>query len=157
MMSHNNSVSVSFNLNGSLVDTEIEPETTLLELLRSKMSLTSVKEGCGKGECGACSVILNGEIVNSCLKLAATLSPKDSVLTLEGLQDDPLMKKIQRSFVDEGAVQCGFCTPGMVITSYNLLLKCENPTLDQIKEALSGNLCRCTGYRKIFAAVRKAR
>ncbi len=149
-------VPVVFRLNGKRVEAGVSPHLSLLELLRRSFSLTAVKEGCGKGECGACTVLLNGLPVNSCLKLAATLRETDEVITLEGLEKDPLMKNVQQSFVEEGAVQCGFCIPGMVISSYALLKEPGRPTPHRIKEHLAGNICRCTGYRKIEKAVLKA-
>ncbi|HOT29651.1 MAG TPA: (2Fe-2S)-binding protein [Candidatus Ozemobacteraceae bacterium] len=155
-MSGSHLVQIRFQLNGRNAEAEVEPATTLLELLRRTFRLTAAKEGCGKGECGACTVLLNGEPVNSCLKLAATLRPEDRVETLEGLETDPLMTTVQQAYVDAGAVQCGFCIPGMVMSSYSLLKRVPQPIEHQIKEALSGNICRCTGYRKIVAAVRQA-
>ena len=149
-------VHIRFTLNGKTVHADVSPAMNLLELLRREFRLTAAKEGCGKGECGACTVILNGEPVNSCLKFAATLTPTDEVQTLEGFAEESLMKDIQQAYVDEGAVQCGFCIPAMVLSSYHLLRQTPNPSDHQIKEALSGNLCRCTGYRKIEAAVRAA-
>ncbi|OQA06150.1 MAG: Nicotinate dehydrogenase small FeS subunit [bacterium ADurb.Bin374] len=155
-MSGSHLVQIRFQLNGRNAEAEVEPTTTLLELVRRVFRLTAAKEGCGKGECGACTVLLNGEPVNSCLKLAASLRPEDRVETLEGLEKDPLMTTVQQAYVDAGAVQCGFCIPGMVMSSYSLLKRVSQPTEHQIKEALSGNICRCTGYRKIVAAVRQA-
>ncbi|MBF0544885.1 MAG: (2Fe-2S)-binding protein [Candidatus Riflebacteria bacterium] len=147
---------VKFKLNGCQVGKQISPRRTLLEMLREDFALTAVKEGCGKGECGACGVLFNGYPINSCLKLAVTLCETDEILTLEGLAEDPLMKKIQNAYVNEGAVQCGFCTPGMLISSYSLLKRNPNPSEATIKESLSGNICRCTGYEKIVSAVKRA-
>jgi carbon-monoxide dehydrogenase small subunit len=149
-------IEINFNLNNEPVTTKVLPELTILEMLRRNFRLTAAKEGCGKGECGACTVILNGQPVNSCLKLAASLTPQDSIETIEGLEKDPLMKTVQEAFVSEGAVQCGFCIPGMVLSGYHLLKNVENPDAHIIKQALSGNICRCTGYMKIEAAVKKA-
>lgn len=149
-------IEISFSLNGNQVKAEVLPQLTLLELLRRNFRLTAAKEGCGKGECGACTVLLNDQPINSCLKLAASLCPEDRVATIEGLEKDKLMHNIQAAYVSEGAVQCGFCIPGMVMTSYHLLKNNPKPSADQIKKALSGNICRCTGYRKIEAAVKKA-
>lgn len=145
-----------FILNGNRVETEILPGMTVLEMLRRNFSLTAAKEGCGKGECGACTVLLNKRPINSCLKLAATLSENDEIQTIEGLADDKLMKTIQQAYVDEGAVQCGFCIPGMTMTSYYLLANNKTPSKEDIKIALSGNICRCTGYKKIEQAVKTA-
>lgn len=155
-MSGSSLVKIRFRLNDRDVEAEVEPTTTLLELVRRTFRLTAAKEGCGKGECGACTVLLNGEPVNSCLRIAASLQPEDRVETLEGLEKDPLMSTVQQAYVDAGAVQCGFCIPGMVISSYSLLKRVAQPSEHQIKEALSGNICRCTGYRKIIAAVMQA-
>ncbi len=151
-----NLVKVTFSLNGRQVEAEVLPTMTVLEMIRRNFRLTAAKEGCGKGECGACTVLLNGEPVNSCLKLAASLTASDQVVTVEGLEKDATMQAIQNAFVSEGAVQCGFCIPGMTMTSYKLLQNNPNPDEHQIKQALSGNICRCTGYRKIEAAVKKA-
>jgi carbon-monoxide dehydrogenase small subunit len=149
-------VKIRFTLNNQQVETEVLPELTVLEMLRRNFRLTAAKEGCGKGECGACTVILNGQPINSCLKLAASLNPGDEIQTLEGLEKDELMQIVQEAFVSEGAVQCGFCIPGMVLSSYHLLKNVEKPDAHAIKQALSGNICRCTGYMKIEAAVKKA-
>jgi carbon-monoxide dehydrogenase small subunit len=143
-------------LNGEQTKTEVTPELTILEMLRRNFRLTGVKEGCGKGECGACTILLNGQVVNSCLKLAASLNNDDHIQTIEGLENDSLMKTVQEAFVTEGAVQCGFCIPGMVLSSYHLLKNNPSPDKKSIKKALSGNICRCTGYSKIEAAVSKA-
>ncbi|HQB82117.1 MAG TPA: (2Fe-2S)-binding protein [Candidatus Rifleibacterium sp.] len=151
-----NLVKVTFSLNGRQVEAEVLPTMTVLEMIRRNFRLTAAKEGCGKGECGACTVLLNGEPVNSCLKLAASLTASDQVVTVEGLEKDATMQAIQHAFVSEGAVQCGFCIPGMTMTSYKLLQSNPDPDEHQIKQALSGNICRCTGYRKIEAAVKKA-
>ncbi|HAE38242.1 MAG TPA: (2Fe-2S)-binding protein [Candidatus Riflebacteria bacterium] len=147
---------ISFKLNGKQVESEVLPGMTVLELLRRNFRLTAAKEGCGKGECGACTIMLNDQPINSCLKLAATLRNDDEVISVEGFNEDKLMNNIQQAFVEEGAVQCGFCIPGMTITSYHLLQNNPNPDEHAIKQALSGNICRCTGYRKIEAAVKKA-
>jgi len=113
------------------------------------------KEGCGKGECGACTVIMNGKAVNSCLILA-TKADGAEIITIEGLERNGLLHPIQQAFIDEGAVQCGFCTPGMIMSSYALLSKNSDPSIEDVKTALEGNLCRCTGYQKIIAAVIEA-
>lgn len=149
-------VAISFSLNGTRVQVSVSPSLTLLELLRREFLLLAAKEGCGKGECGACSVLLNDEPLNSCLKLAATMNEQDRVVTLEGLAEDKLMKNVQQAFVEEGAVQCGFCIPGMVLSTWHLLHRHPHPTPEDVREGLSGNLCRCTGYRKIEAAALKA-
>lgn len=145
----------TFRVNGIERTVEAGATTTLLDVIREELGLTGTKEGCGKGECGACTVLLNGEAVNSCIILMPQVEGQE-VETIEGLNHNPKTKVIQEAFVDEGAVQCGFCTPGMVVSSKALLDKNENPTKDEIREGLSGNLCRCTGYTKIISAVEEA-
>ena len=135
---------------------DIEGHETLLKILREKLFLTGTKEGCGKGECGACTVILNGKPVTSCLVIGAQLQDNDRIETIEGLEKDGRIHSIQQAFIDAGAVQCGFCIPGMIMSSKALLDEKANPSRDEIKEHLSGNLCRCTGYQKIFEAVELA-
>lgn len=122
-------------------------------MLRNELGLKGTKEGCGEGECGACSVILNGELVNSCLILVGQLRRSDSIITIEGVGRSALGRRLQRSFVDNGAVQCGFCIPGMIMASFALLKKNRRPDREEILEGLAGNLCRCTGYKKIVEAV----
>lgn len=142
-------------VNGQEVTVNALPTATLIEILREHLQLTGTKEGCGKGECGACTVLLNGEPVNSCLVLAAQADGQE-VITIEGLESDGKANKLQQAFVDVGAVQCGYCTPGMIISSKALLDKNPQPSRKIIREALSGNICRCTGYTKIIDAVEKA-
>ena len=127
----------------------------LLDVLRDEFGLTGAKEGCGKGECGACSVLLDGKVVNSCLVLVSQVDGRD-VVTIEGLEQDGVLDPVQQAFIDEGAVQCGFCIPGMVLSAKALLTENAQPTEEEIKQGLSGNLCRCTGYSKIIAAVQRA-
>jgi len=141
-------------VNGKDYALSLPARTTLLEALRDYLGLTGTKEGCGKGECGACTVLVNGSVVNSCLMLAAQAEDKE-VLTIEGLSEDG-MDPLQEAFIDEGAVQCGFCTPGMVISAKTLLMENPDPSEEAIKEAISGNLCRCTGYLKIIRAIKAA-
>ncbi|GAA0182468.1 (2Fe-2S)-binding protein [Clostridium sediminicola] len=145
----------SFKVNGKNITVESSDTTTLLEILREDLGLIGTKEGCGKGECGACTVLLNGKAVNSCIILVPQVEGQE-VITIEGLNDDLESKHIQEAFIDEGAVQCGFCTPGMVVSSKALLMKNDNPSKEEIREGLSGNLCRCTGYTKIIDAVEEA-
>lgn len=145
----------SFKVNGKNITVESSDTTTLLDILREDLGLIGTKEGCGKGECGACTVLLNGKAVNSCIILVPQVEGQE-VITIEGLNDDLESKHIQEAFIDEGAVQCGFCTPGMVVSSKALLMKNANPSKDDIREGLSGNLCRCTGYTKIIDAVEEA-
>lgn len=144
---------VSFNLNGKDMCIDVDPSTTLLSLLR-ELSLTGAKEGCGVGECGACTVLMNGIAVNSCLVLAGQINGT-SIVTIEALEHDGKLDELQQSFIKNHAVQCGFCTPGMLMSAKALLLKNPYPTDDDIKTALSGNLCRCTGYQNIIKAVKQ--
>ncbi len=146
---------INFTLNGKMVSVETDPLGRLLDLLREEFNLTSVKEGCGEGECGACSVLLDNEIVNSCLILCGTITDSQ-IETVEGIRESASGKKIIDAFAVEGAVQCGFCTPGMLVASEWILRKYKNPTADEIRIALSGNLCRCTGYDMIINAVELA-
>ena len=148
-------IKITCTVNGEAVCREVYPNQRLLDFLREELGLTSVKEGCGEGECGACTVIFNGEPVTSCCMLAGQAEGAD-IVTLEGLSKNGEMDKIQKAFIEVGAVQCGFCTPGMVLTAKALLDKNPHPTMDEIKLAMSGNLCRCTGYAKIHQAVAKA-
>jgi len=146
---------IRFTVNGNQVEEEVDGKMRLLDLLRDKLYLTSPKEGCGEGECGACTVLLDGRAVNSCLVLAPQVDGKE-VLTVEGLSRDGTLHPIQRAFVEKGAVQCGFCTPGFIMSTYALLKENPNPSDEEIKTALEGNLCRCTGYAKILEAVHYA-
>jgi carbon-monoxide dehydrogenase small subunit len=139
-------------VNGESVRLTIAPHATLLEVLRDDLELTGTKYGCGEGECGACSVVLDGRVVNSCLVLAAECAGAE-VLTIEGLAANGELHRIQKAFVEHGAIQCGFCTPGMIIATYALLEANASPSEADVKRALEGNLCRCTGYRKIIDAV----
>ncbi|MEL7623051.1 MAG: (2Fe-2S)-binding protein [Clostridiales bacterium] len=145
-------IKISFILNDKPVTVETNPNKRVVDLLREDCECTSVKEGCSEGECGACTVLVNGTPVTSCLMLAGQIEG-DSILTLEGLMKDGELDKLQTSFVEAGAVQCGYCTPGMVLSAKALLMKNPHPTHEEIRRALSGNLCRCTGYTKIFKAV----
>jgi carbon-monoxide dehydrogenase small subunit len=143
---------LAFVLNGEPVRLEVAPDATLLSVLRDELELTGTKYGCGEGECGACSVLLDGKVVNSCLVLALECAGRD-VLTIEGLRANGQLHPIQRAFVQHGAVQCGFCTPGMIMAAYALLRTNPSPTETEVRRGLEGNLCRCTGYRKIIDAV----
>ncbi|WP_281744984.1 (2Fe-2S)-binding protein [Thermanaerovibrio acidaminovorans] len=146
---------IGFTLNGRPVSMDVEPRTTLLRALRD-YGVTSVKRGCEEGECGTCTVILDGKLQKSCMVLAQEAEGRE-VLTAEGLVSrDGKLHPVQQAFIEEGAIQCGFCTPGMVLAVYDLLKRNPNPTDEEMKVALSGNLCRCTGYEGIFRAVRKA-
>ena len=149
-------IKVTMTVNKKTVETEIEPYARLLDVLRDNFGFTGVKEGCGIGECGACTILMNGKKVNSCMILAAQAQGAE-IITIEGVENaDGSMHPVQEAFLEKGAVQCGFCTPGMVLSSYHLLSENKNPTDREIKEAISGNLCRCTGYKQIINAVHTA-
>jgi len=145
----------TFLVNGQAHDVIIEPHMLLIDVLRDELGLTGTKYACGAGDCGACTVLLDGRPVFSCLTLAVTAKGK-SILTIEGLADGNGLGPIQRAFEDQGAVQCGFCTPGMILTAKALLDENPEPTRDEIKTFIAGNLCRCTGYVKIVDAVEAA-
>lgn len=142
-------------INGQPLQLEVSPSTSLLDVLREHAGLTGAKLGCGRGECGACTVILNGKAVASCI-LPAMEAMNASVETIEGLSKDGELHPLQQAFIDHGAVQCGYCTPGMIMSAKALLDKNTNPSEDEIKEAIGGNLCRCTGYVKIVEAIKAA-
>ena len=146
---------ISFTLNGKAVKLEVEAKEILVDTLRERLGLTGTKKSCGTGDCGACTVLLNGRAVRSCTMLTGMVDGKE-VLTIEGLGSANKVHPIQQAFVDEGAIQCGYCIPGMILATKALLDKNQNPTTDEIREALSGNLCRCTGYEKIIRAVERA-
>jgi carbon-monoxide dehydrogenase small subunit len=146
---------IRFRLNGREVEMEANPDTRLLDVLRESLHLTGTKEGCGEGECGACTVLVDGDPVNSCLVLAPQVDGCD-ILTIEGLANGAQLHPIQQAFVEAGAVQCGFCTPGFVLATLALLRANPAPTDEEILTALEGNLCRCTGYSKILSAVHLA-
>jgi aerobic carbon-monoxide dehydrogenase small subunit len=142
-----------FQLNQGPISAEAPADISLLKLLRDVLGLTGTKEGCGIGECGACSVLLDGRLVNSCLTLAARANGR-TVITIEGIRAaDGGANDLQQAFIDYGAVQCGYCTPGMVLAGEALLSKSPHPTRGEIREAISGNLCRCTGYQQIIDAI----
>ncbi len=143
---------VQLKVNGELRSAECPPETTLLKFLREQLNLTGAKLGCDVGDCGTCTVIVDGESVNSCLMLAARAAGSD-VTTIEGLANSQQLHPIQQSFEELGALQCGFCGPGMIMSAKNLLDNNPEPSTAEIRDALSGNLCRCTGYTKIIEAI----
>jgi aerobic-type carbon monoxide dehydrogenase small subunit (CoxS/CutS family) len=144
---------ICFNLNGKDVELKVPANKRLLDLLREDLGLMGTKEGCGEGECGACTILLNGKAVNSCLLLAVEANGS-VLLTIEGLSQNNTLHPLQKAFIDEGAVQCGFCTPGMILASKALLDENAHPTDEEIKVGLSGNFCRCTGYSAILRAVK---
>jgi len=145
-------VLVELNVNGEFYQVLIEPWRTLLEVLRETLNLTGTKEGCGRGDCGACTVLLDGKAVNSCLLLAIDAQGKN-ILTIEGLSQGGQLHPLQEAFIEHGAIQCGFCTPGMILSAKALLDKNPQPTVEEVRQAISGNLCRCTGYTKIIKAI----
>ncbi len=148
-------IKIKFMLNGKLVEVETNPNVTLLDLLREELRITSVKRGCEIGECGACTVLLDGKPVNSCLILAPTVDGRN-IVTVEGLVRDGELHPLQEAFIEEFALQCGYCTPGVLLTAKALLDINPKPTIQEIKEALSGNLCRCGAYQQIINAILKA-
>ena len=143
---------MQFTINNEQYAAQIDPSMRLIDVLREEFNLTGTKEGCGEGECGACTVIIDGEAVNACLVLAGQ-AEGTHITTIEGMKKDNHLSRLQQAFVEVGAVQCGFCTPGMIMSAKALLDKNPTPTVEQIKTAISGNLCRCTGYAKIVQAI----
>lgn len=143
---------LSCTVNGERIEKETDPGKRLLDFLRDDLGLTGVKEGCSEGECGACTVILDGQAVTSCTVYAGQVMDRE-ILTIEGLEKNGELDILQKAFIQNGAIQCGFCTPGMILSCRALLLENPNPDREQIKRAIEGNLCRCTGYEKIIQAV----
>jgi aerobic carbon-monoxide dehydrogenase small subunit len=148
-------VEIALNVNGEQRTVLAFPMERLLDVLRHQLGLTGAKEGCGEGECGSCSVLMDGVLVNSCL-VPVLQAQETSILTIEGVAAGPQLSALQESFLECGGAQCGICTPGMILAASHLLRKNPNPTLAEIQEGLSGNLCRCTGYSQIFESVAKA-
>ena len=146
---------ISLTVNGDPYEVVVKPKETLLDVLRDKLKLTGTKKGCDAGDCGSCTVLMDGKPVPSCLVLAIEARNR-AITTIEGLADGGNLHHIQKAFVEYGAIQCGFCTPGMVLTAKALLDEIPSPTEDEIKEAISGNICRCTGYVKIIEAIQAA-
>lgn len=146
---------ITFTLNDETLTMDVKEDIRLLDFLRDELGLTGTKEGCGEGECGACTVIIDGKAVNSCLVLLPEIDGS-KITTIEGLSKNGELDPIQKAFIDEGAVQCGFCTPGMIMSTKGLLDRKVNPSDEEIMEAIEGNLCRCTGYYKILQAIRTA-
>ena len=149
-------VRIAMRVNGRDVTVDAWPMARLLDVLREALRLTGTKEGCGEGECGACAVLLDGELVNSCL-VPAVHAQGASVTTIEGIANGDDLSAVQQAFIEHGGAQCGICTPGMVLAAVNLLARNPNPTEADIRSGLAGNLCRCTGYMKIFESVLAAR
>lgn len=148
-------ISTELKVNGGIYKVSIKPNETLLDVLREKIGITGPKKGCDTGECGACTVLLDGRPVSSCLILAIDVKGKD-IFTIEGMAENDQLHPLQEKFLDEGAVQCGYCTPGMILSAKALLNENPNPTEQEIKEAIAGNICRCTGYAKIVSAISAA-
>jgi len=145
-------VAIRCRVNGADVEVSGHPMMRLLDVLRSTLHLTGTKEGCGEGECGACSILVNGELVNSCLVPLVQANGVE-IVTIEGIAVGDRLHAVQEAFISCGGAQCGICTPGMVLAACNLLKRHPSPTDEEIREGLAGNLCRCTGYQRIFAAV----
>ncbi|MDP7424042.1 MAG: (2Fe-2S)-binding protein [Rhodospirillales bacterium] len=144
---------ISLNLNGEVREAKAGLTTTLLEVIRDQLGLTGAKKGCNQGVCGACTVSIDGKLARACLSLAVNSVGRE-ITTNEGLTEDGEPSALQQSFIDNGAVQCGFCTSGMIVSSHALLQDIPNPSIDEVRDGLSGNVCRCSGYRKIIDAVR---
>jgi carbon-monoxide dehydrogenase small subunit len=155
MSSEVNKMEIDFSVNGERRSVEAPPMARLLDVLREQLHLTGTKEGCGEGECGACSVFINGKIVNSCLVPVAQVAGAE-IKTIEGIATDNQLHAVQQAFIECGGAQCGICTPGMVLAAVDLLARNANPTDADIRTGLAGNLCRCTGYMKIFESVLRA-
>lgn len=147
---------IKLSVNGEPHEIGVKPNDTLLEVLRDQIGLIGTKEGCGVGECGACTVLMEGKPVLSCIILAMD-ADGSHITTIEGISTGEELDPLQKSFIQHGAVQCGFCTPGMILTAKELLDSIKNPSMEQIKDAISGNLCRCTGYTKIIEAIQALR
>lgn len=145
-------ITVSFKVNGHFVEVKTEPSQTLLSVLRNELKLKGAKEACGQGDCGACVVLMDGDAVNSCLVLAAQAQGAE-LITVEGLAENGVLHSLQQNFIDNWAFQCGYCTSGMLMSAYALLQKNPDPSHDEIRTAISGNLCRCTGYHEIIEAI----
>ncbi|OGL47569.1 MAG: (2Fe-2S)-binding protein [Candidatus Schekmanbacteria bacterium RBG_16_38_11] len=147
---------IELKINGDFYEIAVKPSKRLLSVIRDDIGLTGTKEGCGKGDCGACTVLMNGKVVNSCLVLAIEAQGKE-IITIEGVAENGDLHPVQQALIDYGAVQCGFCTPGIVLTAKALLDENPNPSEEEIRDYLSGNICRCTGYVKIVQAIKSVR
>ena len=145
-------IKLSMNVNGSPIEVMVEPNARLIDVLRDDLRLTRTKEGCGVGECGACTVVVDGENINSCLTLAVSMEGK-SITTIEGVQENGELHPIQESFIKNHALQCGFCTPGLIMSAKALLDENPHPSRGEIRVAISGNFCRCTGYDQVIQAI----
>ncbi len=143
---------ITLNVNGERSEVAVEPSWTLLETVREQLRLTGTKEGCGTGDCGACSMIVDGRLITSCLMLAVQADGRE-IATVEGISSNGDLDPVQRAFIDKGGVQCGYCTPGMIVAARALLNANPTPTLQEVRAGLAGNLCRCTGYAKIYESV----
>jgi len=146
---------INFKVNGKSYSIDVCPSMRLIDLLRDELGLTGTKEGCGEGECGSCTVIMDGKAVNSCLVPAPQVDGKE-IITVEGLAQDGQLDLLQQKFLEHSAVECGFCTPGMLMSAKALLMKNPHPTEEEIRTAIAGNLCRCAGYSKVVAAIKAA-
>lgn len=155
MEATNQMLKIEFSVNGTMQSIEAHPMERLLDVLREQLRLTGTKEGCGEGECGACSVVIDGRIVNSCLVPVAQVAGT-TIKTIEGVATGDQLHAVQQAFIDCGGAQCGICTPGMVMAAVDLLERNPNPTEAEVRNGLAGNLCRCTGYMKIFESVLRA-
>jgi carbon-monoxide dehydrogenase small subunit len=153
--SNNNKMTIALSVNGEQRSVEVHPMERLLDVLREQLRLTGTKEGCGEGECGACSVMIDGQIVNSCLVPVAQVEGA-AIQTIEGIANADQLHAVQQAFIECGGAQCGICTPGMVLAAVDLLKRNPNPNETEIRNGLAGNLCRCTGYMKIFESVVRA-
>ena len=146
---------INLKVNGQSYALQVDAKELLLDVIRERIGLTGTKEGCGTGECGACTVLIDGEPVNSCLYLAVRAEGKD-ILTIEGLGELSNLHPLQQAFIDNGSVQCGFCAPGMLLSAHALLMRNANPSEREIREGIAGNICRCSGYVKIVTAIKQA-